>query len=156
MTDLERLIALEEIKVLKGRTLRAMDEKNWTEYEALHCVDHVSETYAGAPAVGAKQNVEKLSKVLNGITSVHHAHQPEITITSADTAEAIWAMEDMLYWKQGDEDHWLHGFGHYREKYRKTPEGWRNCYRCLTRLLVRTSDGAALGELNTGNDAKAS
>lgn len=155
LTDLERLIAIEEIKNLKGRRIRAMDEKRWDEYESLHVPDHVSETYgSGEPAVGAKENVERLKKVLANVTSVHHAHQPEITITSPDTAEGIWAMEDMLFWKQGDEDHWLHGYGFYYEKYRKTPEGWRFCYRKLTRLHVRTSEGAVLGDLNAGKEGR--
>lgn len=156
LSDLERLIAIEEIKKLKGQRIRAMDEKRWDEYESLHVPDHVSETYGGGePAVGAKENVERLKKVLGHITSVHHAHQPEITITSADTAEGIWAMEDMLFWKQGAEDHWLHGYGYYHERYRKNADGWRFCYRKLTRLHVRTSEGAVLGELNSGDDSKA-
>lgn len=148
MTDLERLIAIEEIKLLKARNLRAMDEKRWDDYEAMFVEDHVSDTYNGAPAIGAKANVERLKAVLADIVSVHHGHMPEITITGPDTAEGVWAMEDMLFWTQGEEQHWLHGYGHYHEKYRKTAEGWKFCYRTLTRLRVDTSDGAQLGDLN--------
>jgi hypothetical protein len=148
MTDLERLVAIEEIKNLKARRIRAMDEKRWADYEAMHAPDHVSDTYAGEPAIGAKANVERLAKVLEDVTSVHHAHTPEIIITSENTAEGVWAMEDMLFWKQGSEEHWLHGFGHYHERYRKNPGGWQFVYRRLTRILVRTSPGADLGDLN--------
>ena len=149
MTDLEKLLAIEEIKLLMARRVRALDQKDWDLYLSLHEEDHVSETYAGAPAVGAKANVERIKEVMVGITSVHHAHTPEITFTSDSEAEGIWAMEDMLYWKQGEEDHWLHGFGHYHERYRKTEAGWRFTYRKLTRLRVNTSEGAALGDLNS-------
>ena len=148
MNDMERLVAIEDIKNLKARRIRAMDEKRWADYEAMHAPDHVSDSYGGAPAVGAKANAERLAQVLGHITSVHHAHTPELTISSATTAEGVWAMEDMLFWKQGSEDHWLHGFGHYHERYRKDAEGWRFVYRKLTRILVRTSAGAKLGELN--------
>ena len=34
MTDIEKLIAIEEIKLLKARNLRAMDEKRWDDYHA--------------------------------------------------------------------------------------------------------------------------
>lgn len=149
MTDLERLVAIEDIKNLKARRIRAMDEKRWADYEAMHAEDHVSDTYGGAePAVGSKANTARLAQVLRYITSVHHAHTPEITITSGTTAEGVWAMEDMLFWKQGDKDHWLHGYGHYHEKYRKGPDGWQFVYRKLTRIRVDMSRGAEFGMLN--------
>lgn len=149
MTDLERLIAIEDIKNLKARRIRAMDEKRWADYEAMHAEDHVSETYAGGePAVGAKANTARLAKVLGHITSVHHAHTPEISFSSGTTAEGVWAMEDMLFWKQGEESHWLHGYGHYHEKYRKGANGWQFVHRRLTRIRVDTSNNADLGLLN--------
>lgn len=155
MNDLERLVAIEDIKNLKARRIRAMDEKRWDDYEAMHAEDHVSETYAGGePAIGAKANTARLAKVLGHITSVHHAHTPEITITSATTAEGVWAMEDMLFWKQGGESHWLHGYGHYHEKYRKGPKGWQFIYRKLTRIRVDTSENADLGLLNVDNKSR--
>lgn len=148
MTDLERLIAVEDIRNLKAARIRAMDEKRWSDYEAMHVEDHISDTYGGAPAVGARANTARLAEVLGHVTSVHHAHTPEITITGPDSAEGIWAMEDMLFWQQGDEGHWLHGYGHYHEKYRKTEAGWKFCYRRLTRIRVDLSPGAAFGDLN--------
>lgn len=148
MTELERLVAIEDIRNLKARRIRAMDEKRWADYEAMHAPDHVSDSYGGEPAIGAAENTRRLAQVLGHITSVHHAHTPEITITSPTTAEGVWAMEDMLFWKQGSEDHWLRGYGHYHEKYRKGPDGWRFVYRKLTRIRVDTSPGAQLGLLN--------
>ena len=142
MTEIEKLVAIEEIKNLKARRIRAMDEKRWADYEAMHAPDHVSDTYGGALANGAKANVERLAKTLEGVTSVHHAHTPEIVLTSEDTAEGVWAMEDMLFWNQDGKDHWLHGYGHYHERYRKGPDGWRFTYRRLSRLRVDMSEGA--------------
>lgn len=150
MSDLERLAAIEEIKNLVARRVRAMDEKRWSDYEAMHADDHVSDSYADAPAVGAKANTQKLALVLEGITSVHHAVAPEIDITSKTTAAGVWAMQDKLFWKQGDEDHWLKGYGHYHERYRKDAEGWRFVYRKLTRLRVDVSPGADTGFLSLG------
>ena len=142
MTDLEKLVAIEDIKNLKSRRLRAMDEKRWADYEAMHAEDHVSDTYGGEPAIGTKANTAKLSAALRNIVTVHHAHTPEIVLTGEDTATGVWAMEDMLFWKQDGRDHWLHGFGHYHERYRKGDDGWRFVYRKLTRIRVGTSAGA--------------
>lgn len=142
MTELETLLAIEAIRNLKARRLRAMDEKRWADYEAMHAEDHISDTYDDAPAIGTKANTAKLSAGLKNLITVHHAHTPEINLTGEDGATGVWAMEDMLFWKQGDEDHWLHGFGHYHERYRKGPEGWQFVYRKLTRIHVKTSSGA--------------
>ena len=46
----------------------------------------------------------------------------------------------------------LHEIGHplvVAARYRKGPDGWRFVYRRLTRIHVRTSPGAVLGQLNT-------
>lgn len=146
----ERLQAINEIQSLVARRIRAMDEKRWSDYEAMHAPDHVSDSYGGPPAIGARANADRLARVLAGITSVHHAHTPEITVISQEAAEGVWAMEDMLFWKQGEQDHWLHGYGHYHERYRKEPDGWRFVYRRLTRLVVHASPGAEFGDLNVG------
>lgn len=142
MTELETLLALEAIRNLKARRLRALDEKRWADYEAMHAEDHISDTYGDVPAIGTKANTARLAAALSNITTVHHAHTPEINLTGENSASGVWAMEDMLFWKQGEEDHWLHGFGHYHERYRKGPKGWQFVYRKLTRIRVKTSPGA--------------
>ena len=43
LTGIEKLKAIEEIKLLKARRDRAADTKDWALYEALHAPDHVSE-----------------------------------------------------------------------------------------------------------------
>ena len=142
MTELEMLTAILDIQSLKARRLRAMDEKRWDDYEALHAQDHVSETYAAGPAVGARMNAQRIASVLDGVTSIHHAHSPHIVIHSPDSASGVWAMEDRLYWTEDGQEHWLHGFGHYHERYRKGPEGWQFVRRKLTRIRVERSSGA--------------
>ena len=42
MSDIEYLLAIEEIKLLKSRRDRACDTKDWNLYRALHEDDHVS------------------------------------------------------------------------------------------------------------------
>jgi len=42
ISGLERLLALEDIKMLKARRDRAVDTKDWGMLEALHAPDHTS------------------------------------------------------------------------------------------------------------------
>jgi hypothetical protein len=53
-------------------------------------------------------------------------------------------MEDYLSWRQGDEQHWLRGYGFYEEIYEKRDGRWVYVWRQLRRLKVDTSYGAEL------------
>ena len=148
MTDAERLLAIEEIKTLFARRVRTMDTKDWAEYDTCHAPDATLDSFgtlpeqhkpAGSIARGREQILEMIKKVVDGkvkLTTVHHAHTPEIELTSPTTAKGIWAMEDLLWWQNGDELEHLHGWGHYHETYRKIDGRWFIQSRVLTRLRV--------------------
>ena len=146
MSDVERLIALEEIRMLKARRIRALDTQDWETYEALHAPDHVSHNEGEQEWVGAKANTERVARMNRemGIVSVHHAHTPEIKLLSPTEATGVWAMEDNLYWKQGEEEHWLRGFGFYHESYEKRDGRWVFTRRNLRRIKVMLSPGAEI------------
>lgn len=147
----EQWQAVEQIKRLFAARLRAMDNKRWDLYPGFHTEDVVSESWGGLPedkqprsesgegrAVGTAKLTAAISGMLDGavkLTTVHHAHTPEIELTSDTTATGIWAMEDELWWTNaaGGEEH-LHGYGHYHEEYRKVNGQWLISYRKLTRL----------------------
>ena len=76
---------------------------------------------------------------LEGGTTVHHCHTPEITLTSPTTASGIWAMEDLLFFPDGNR---LHGAGHYHETYEKRDDRWLITSLHLTRTLLRFSGPA--------------
>lgn len=143
MTDIETLLALEEIKLLKARRDRAVDTKDWDTYYALHAPDHRSHN-DGFPAWNSADEMIAAVKARLGpeIISVHHSHTPEITFQSAEAASGIWAMEDNIFWKQGDEEHWLNGFGFYHETYEKRDGRWVFTSRQLKRTHVVKSPGA--------------
>ena len=42
MSEIERLVAIEEIKQLVARRIRLMDTKNWDEYPDTHAPDAVA------------------------------------------------------------------------------------------------------------------
>ncbi|MCB1690508.1 MAG: nuclear transport factor 2 family protein [Halioglobus sp.] len=124
---------IEAIKQLKARYFRTMDTKDWAAMRQVFCDDVVMDSTesGGSVITGADTCVDFLQEVIGDVITVHHGHMPEIELTSATTANGIWAMEDMLRWPNGSE---LHGYGHYQETYKKHDGNWRIKTLKLTRL----------------------
>jgi hypothetical protein len=142
MSDTEWLVAREEIKHLKARRDHAVDMKDWALFEACHAPDHHSHNDGYPPWDTAAELVANVKATLERVTTVHHSHTPEIEFESATKAKTVWAMEDYLSWKQGEEDHWLRGYGFYHETCEKRDGRWVFTFRRLQRLRVDTSPGA--------------
>jgi hypothetical protein len=160
VTEIEKLIAIEEIKQLKGRYFRGMDTKNWTLFrslftedveidtsEAFTPLDHAGEPIErNLPAVppnsalkitGLDAFMELQHVHLDNVSTVHHGHMPEITLLSDTQATGVWAMEDKLRWPDGGGAlRTMHGYGHYHERYIRTDDGWRIRSLKLTRLRI--------------------
>lgn len=137
MTDIEKLLALEEIRALKARYFRFVDTKDWPGFEALFTPDAVfdiSDDIPGCVLTGATKIREAASVPLTGCASVHHGHCPEIELTSDTTATGIWPMEDTLRWADDANSpiKALHGYGHYHETYVKRDGQW-----CIKTLKLR-------------------
>lgn len=142
VTDLEKLLAIEEIKRLKARYFYGLDHKDWQLWreevfapDAKLLVPEVNFEAAGIDAILDWVTARTADQV-----SIHHGHMPDIEISSADTARGVWAMEDRLYRSAAhpmeDGTTYLHGFGHYRETYIRLDAGWRIHTTRLTRLRV--------------------
>jgi hypothetical protein len=144
-SDVEQLLAIEEIKLLKARRDRAVDTKDFDTYEALHAPDHVSHNDGFERWNNRDEMIANVRRLMADNITVHHSHTPQITFESPTRAAGIWGMEDNIFWKQGDEDHWLQGFGFYHETYEKRDGQWLFTSRPLKRIHVRTSPGALSG-----------
>lgn len=145
MTDVEKLLAIEEIKQLKSKYFWGLDHKDWDfwrrevwAHDARLIVPEASRDCVGIEAIIAYVRESTGDQV-----SVHHGHMPVIEITSDNTAKGLWSMEDRLYRTKErpleDGSTYLHGFGHYHETYVKTAAGWRLETTKLTRLRIETS-----------------
>ena len=147
LSGIDRLIAISEICELKARRDHALDLKDWDTYLALHAPDHISSHGAqdGADMGSAQDEERQLAVTLDGVITAHHSHTPVISFETPDKAKCVWSMEDNLYWKQGDEDHWLHGYGFYHETCEKRGGTWLFNSRSLKRTHVMTSPGALMG-----------
>jgi hypothetical protein len=144
MSDVERLVAIQEIMQLKSRRDRAVDLKDWATLEALHAPDHQSHVEGFPPWTTAAEMIRNIRASLEGVTSVHQCHTPDITFESPTRAKGVWAMEDYLSWRQGEAEHWLRGYGFYDETYEKRDGRWVYVWRRLTRLKVDMSPGGVL------------
>ena len=66
-------------------------------------------------------------------------------MTSTWRSRAELAHQVTLLAKQGDEDHWAHGYGFYHETCEKRDGEWLFTFRSLKRTHLMTSPGAKMG-----------
>jgi uncharacterized protein (TIGR02246 family) len=128
---------IEAIKQLKARYFRTMDTKAWDEMAQVFAEDCEIDTSSSGGGIqrGREEFMTMLVASIGDVTTVHHGHMPEITVTSPTTATGVWAMEDKLWWPEGSAITHLHGYGHYHETYTKGDDGqWRIQTLELTRL----------------------
>ena len=133
MDDAAVLLEIEAIKQLKARYCRHLDTKDWQSWRTLFSDDFRSDTSqaGGKVIVGADDFVAFTRRSLRDNATVHQVHAPEITLTSATTADGIWALEDVVRLAPGVN---LRGYGHYRETYQKLDGRWLITESTLTRL----------------------
>ena len=150
MTDpdlLRQLLDIEDIKRLKARYFRTLDQKKWAEWGQVFATDvNMDVPEADLVLQGRDAVVEFVSGALEGARTVHHGHMPEIELTGADTARGTWAMFDYVEWPPQDDGTriGLQGYGHYQEEYVREDGEWRIARTKLVRLRVDWL-GAALG-----------
>ena len=81
-----------------------LDTQNWEAWSECFTADVVA-IFEGAPRPSEDQSSENrvegrellaelCAQLLGGVTTVHQGYMPEIELTSATTASAIWSMYD--------------------------------------------------------------
>ena len=134
----QRLADVEQIKQLKARYFRFIDEKKWTDFGNIFTSDAKLVSDGVDYSKGGGQGYGKMIGDLVGkAPTVHHGFMPEIQIIDNDHAKGVWAMEDMLTFpaaKNAYPGH--HGYGQYHETYRKENGVWKISSTVLTRFRV--------------------
>ena len=133
MDRLAEIVEIEEIKRLKARYFRLMDEKRWDEWAEVFAEDFVGVYHGPHPELryeGRDSIVSENRRILATAKTIHHGHMPEIEITSPTTATGIWAMFDYVELPEFT----LEGYGHYHEEYVKRGGRWEIKSIRLTRL----------------------
>lgn len=140
---IEQLNDIEDIKQLKARYCRLIDQKMWAELGAEFTSDAVIEIN-GAPGGAedsqkfnsARQFMDRLQELMQPLVSVHQVHAPEIEILEPDKARGTWTISDRLVFPNGRPLKILHGWGIYHETYERISGRWRIASLRLERLLV--------------------
>src|SRR4029077_13550982 len=93
------LIAIEEIKRLKYKYVRCLDQKRWDEIAECFVPDAVASYGGGAWAFDGRDAILEFLRSSMGsqqFLSAHRVGQPEIEVTGPDTAKAIWGLSDTV------------------------------------------------------------
>ena len=133
MDDLQRLVEIEAIKQLKARYQRAVDTKDWELMRSVLAPNAKSIYSDGKYAYEGRDAIVEFLANPRGlgsteIASMHHAHTPEIEITSETTASGKWYLEDFVVSALPSDGapHGtvLHGTGIYLDEYVKIDGEW--------------------------------
>ena len=126
MTDIQQLFEVERIKKLKYKYMRNLDCHQWPELADCFAEDAVSDYDSGKYSFNGRDNIiDFLKKFMDRPTIItqHHAHHPEIELTSETTAKAIWYLQDIVI--NLDDNTTLRGAGFYYDEYEKIEGQWK-------------------------------
>jgi ketosteroid isomerase-like protein len=151
LDQLERLVAIEEIKQLKAQYFMALDAQDWDAYVSVFTEDAVmdlseemqlheqGDDSGNDPVSHGREAIASfISGALDGGVTVHEGHMPVIQITGSDTATGIWQLHDWVQYETVQ----FHGFGHYHESYRKVDGRWLISFMTITRIRIDWSPTA--------------
>ena len=122
----EDLVEIEQIKRLKYRYVRCLDQKRWDEIEKCFVPDAVASYGGGAWAFEGRDAILEFLRSSMGseqFLSSHRVGQPEIDITGPDTATGIWALADTVAQLEFGVD--IRGGAFYEDTYVKVDGQWR-------------------------------
>jgi hypothetical protein len=118
---------IQAIKQVKYRYLRGLDTKHWDEF-----ADTLTEDVAGdyGPSLGGELHFTNRADLVNHMRSAlgpdiiteHRVAHPEITV-NGDEASGSWYLQDRVIVAQFN--FMLIGAAFYRDRYRRTADGWR-------------------------------
>ena len=121
--------AIEAIKQVKYRYLRALDTKHWDDFE-----DTLTEDIIGdyGSSLGKEHHFTNRTDLVEymrtsmpaGVITEHRVTHPEITV-DGDEGVATWYLQDRVI--VPEYNFMLFGAGFYHDRYRKTPDGWKIC-----------------------------
>ena len=153
MADIERLLAIEEIKQVKARYFRGVDSGDGDLVRGVLAEDCVLD-YRGCctdPVTG-RDYLPAMNVVMRGrsawssdglakagIVSVHHGLMGEIELTGEAGATGLWSMTDRLYMPAGAPYACMIGYGHYHETYVKAVDGWKIRTLRISRIRVESA-----------------
>lgn len=157
MDDLRLLVATEAIKRLKARYVRAVDTKDWDLLASTFAPDARSVYNDGNFASEGRDDILRFLKAAldtKDVVTMHHAHTPEIDITSETTARGTWYLEDTVLNLMESTEHMpgksiLIGTGIYHDEYVNRDGEWLISLTGYERIFEYTTPSHEAGVLRT-------
>ena len=122
----EDLVEFEQIKRLKYRYVRLLDQKGWDELAECFTTDATASFGGGAYTFQGRDAIMGFyhrNMSSTGMLTSHKVHQPEIELIAADVATAVWALDDVVV--HSDFGITVRGAAFYQDEYRKADGTWR-------------------------------
>jgi hypothetical protein len=152
MNEIERLMAAEEIRNLRGKYSRAVDEKDRELLRSLFTKDAVAD-YRGSgidpvtgegfrpadveePMRGRDAIADTIAAATTGMVTVHHTAVGDIEVESADSARGTWPLVDRLLFPPGGKFRAMTGYGFYHETYAREDGVWKIKTLRVSRLRI--------------------
>jgi hypothetical protein len=149
--DLQRLVAIEDIRRAKTRYWNGLDLKDPALLRSAFD-DRVKLDYRLSPAdpktpasyfTDAEACVRTMMDILAPYASSHQGHSVEVDFVSDTEADVRWSFSDHFWFKSDDLSkvlpnlgHRYKSWGHYHERYRKAAGGWRIATLRFTTLHI--------------------
>jgi hypothetical protein len=137
---------IEAIKQVKYRYLRALDTKDWDAF-AETMTEDITGDYG--PSLGKELHFTDRTALVDfmksslpsAIITEHRVTHPEIAV-DGDEATATWYLQDRVI--AADFNFMLIGAAFYRDRYRRTDNGWKLCATTYDRTYDATMSLEAL------------
>jgi hypothetical protein len=142
----DTLAELEAIKQVKYRYLRALDTKHWDDFAATLTEDVVADYGSGDQGLNFTDRdalVGFMRESLGAaVVTEHRVDHPEITL-DGDEASGLWYLQDRVI--VAELNFMLIGAAFYRDRYRRTADGWKICATGYDRTYEATMSLENLG-----------
>ena len=154
MEAINKLMAAEAIRNLKGRYCIAVDTKDRDLFASLFTPDATvdysgaqvdpNEPAAGRPDAirevlcGRDQIADRVMQIVANLVTVHHCSTGDIVIDSPDRAHATWPISDRLRFPPDSKVREVNAFGYYHETYALWDGEWKIESLTMSRLRIDT------------------
>jgi ketosteroid isomerase-like protein len=131
----EDLVELEAIKAVKYRYLRAVDTRDWDLLATTLTEDATSAYSSGRLSYfGRAAIIDFLSSSMpvEDMLTSHRVHHPEIVLTGPTSAEARWALNDVVILQSAGIT--IRGAAFYEDRMRKVDGEWKIAHTGYRRL----------------------
>jgi hypothetical protein len=124
--NVDELIELEQIKRLKYKYVRCLDQKRWDEIVECFTEDAVAAYSGGKYSFDGRDAIVEFLRTSMGdagFLSSHRVTQPEIDLVDSSHATGTWALNDEVLVNQHGVR--VRGAAFYRDRYVKVDGAWR-------------------------------